>query len=390
MKEYLLYYGILLIGIFLIDRLIVSRVILREVKRWIFLFAGLLCILGSSFFIEFWACLSSLTLGAIFLMLFFVIRNNEYLRQEMARMNWVNMGFYDGEYRKFVSQDIRYRAFAHVLEDRMNDYYKEVFLEGRPSMERLTGECLMMRQNADTDQQKDPLTESFESYENLINVITAVRIDALEEQISAGWYQRRFLHLYKKVVKEDFVRTDSAPEIYDLCKKSRRLLCLPSVRWKAEDRLREILNEDLTLYGKSLVADYITRYNKKIRDYAEKFSDEYVAGAAAAYYAQLKMRLENGEDLLCLICEDEISIGDESRNLADFGFDMSYNHFRQAGLVYRILLNMNRLYREDHGSMEWPYYIVPTFHVEKEEYRYIVLKCTVEPDGFHALSGPEG
>ena len=69
---------------------------------------------------------------------------------------------------------------------------------------------------------------------------------------------------------------------------------------------------------------------------------------------------------------------------------MSYNHFRQAGLVYRILLNMNRLYREDHGSMEWPYYIVPTFHVEKEEYRYIVLKCTVEADSFHALSGPEG
>ena len=144
MNEYLLYPGILLIGVFLIDRLIASRVILREVKRWFFLFAGLLCILGSSFFIEFWACLSSFTLGAIFLGLFFVVRNNEFLRQEMARMNWVNMGFYDGEYRKFVSRDIRYRAFAHVLEDRMNDYYKDVFMEGRPSMERLTGECLVI------------------------------------------------------------------------------------------------------------------------------------------------------------------------------------------------------------------------------------------------------
>ena len=311
MNEYLLYSGILMISVFLIDRLLVSKVILREVKQWIFLFAGFACIFSSTFFIEFWACLVLISLGVILLLMYFVVRNNEYMRQEMARMNWVNMGFYDGEYRRFVSRNIRYRAFAHALEDRMNDYYKDVFLVGRPSMERLTGECLVTRQNTDSDQQKDPLTESFESYENLIKVIVAVKMDALDEQITTGWYQRRFLHLYDKVIKEDFVQLDSVEEIHDLCRRSRRLISLPTTRWKAEDRLRDILNKDLSLYGKSLVADYVTRYNKRIRDYAEKFSDENVAGIAKAYYAQMKTYLENGVELLCLIREDEIAIGNE-------------------------------------------------------------------------------
>ena len=44
---------------------------------------------------------------------------------------------------------------------------------------------------------------------------------------------------------------------------------------------------------------------------------------------------------------------------------------------------------EEHGSRDWPYYIVPADHIEKEEYHSIVLKCTVEPDRFHALSGPD-
>ena len=96
-----------------------------------------------------------------------------------------------------------------------------------------------------------------------------------------------------------------------------------------------------------------------------------------------------GEAFFCVILDDEIRIGGEVSKLADFGFNVTCNHFRNAGLIYKMLLRMNYMYRDEHGSRDWPYYIVPADHIEKEEYHSIVLKCTVEPDRFHALSGPD-
>ena len=85
MNEYLLYPGILLI-VFLTDRLIVSRVIIREAKKWILFFASVICIFGTLLLDGYWSHLAGFTMGAVFISAYFIIRNNEYLKQEMTMM----------------------------------------------------------------------------------------------------------------------------------------------------------------------------------------------------------------------------------------------------------------------------------------------------------------
>ena len=326
-------------------------------------------------------------LSFVFMVFYIIFTYSEYLKNEMLKSNWLSAAFYNNASSSIWPEDLRYGYFLNGTNFLVNSSMTGSFLEGKSQWAYDDEEMIVDMNNKDNDISFTP-SASINFFYHYMKQFVTIKKSEISFMVEQGWYQKRFIYLYEKAKKDDYIDTDAVPEIYKLCKESQRgVLFSQSLKEYRNQQIKKIVGEQLDKYLVSVTASYNERFISNLAKKAELFSDVMVSKISADVFSQVSSIMSKREPLKCYIVDDSLSVGTFKLKITDYGLTTSSNYFRQAGLATSILRGVVQHYIQSGTRIEADnqYHVLPGEIIEEEGERYLELLFTCERDPQNAI-----